>query len=109
MSQQNDRLKRERHTIKVMLGIYCRRHHRYRKTLCPECQTLLNYALQRMEKCPFQDAKPTCAKCSIHCYKARQREQVRQVMRYAGPRMTIHHPFLALRHYVDQCRWGRKV
>jgi hypothetical protein len=28
------------------------------------------------------------------------REQVKVVMRYAGPRMLLHHPLLALRHLI---------
>jgi len=28
-------------------------------------------------------------------------------MRYAGPRMTLHHPYLALRHLLDRRRSGR--
>ena len=102
MSTRSDRLERERHTIQVMIGIYCRGHHRPAAALCPACQALLDYAMQRIEKCPLQADKPTCAQCPIHCYKPKLREQVRQVMRYAGPRMMLYHPFLALRHFVDQ-------
>lgn len=102
VSALKDHLECERHTIRVMIGIYCRRRHRLRGTLCPECQALLNYALQRIEKCPFENDKPPCAQCPIHCYKPERREQVRQVMRYAGPRIMIFHPLLALRHYLDQ-------
>jgi hypothetical protein len=32
------------------------------------------------------------------------REKVKEVMRYSGPRMLLHHPILALRHVFD----GRK-
>ena len=109
MSEPHDRLAREGHTIQVMVGIYCRENHRPTQILCPKCQGLFNYAMQRMGKCPFLSAKPTCAKCPIHCYKPEMREQVRQVMRYAGPRMMIYHPFLALRHYADQIRWFGKA
>jgi hypothetical protein len=28
------------------------------------------------------------------------REQARVVMRYAGPRMMMHHPVLAIRHMI---------
>src|SRR3972149_6715143 len=102
MSDGEDPLKRERHTIQVMIGIYCRGHHRPKEALCADCRALLDYALQRIEKCPFQADKPTCAKCTIHCYKPAMREQVRRVMRYAGPRMIIRHPLLALRHGLDK-------
>jgi hypothetical protein len=29
------------------------------------------------------------------------REQIRQVMRYAGPRMLLHNPILTIRHLLD--------
>ncbi len=102
MSVREDPLKRERHTIQVMIGIYCRGQHRPKEALCADCRALLDYALQRIEKCPFQADKPTCANCTIHCYKPLMREQVRRVMRYAGPRMMVRHPILALRHGLDK-------
>ena len=54
----------------------------------------------RLEKCPFQEHKTTCAKCPVHCYKPARREQIRAVMRYAGPRMMFRHPRLAFYHLV---------
>ena len=108
MPSQQDRLQRERHTIQVMLEIYCCGHHSPAEGLCTECRDLHNYAMQRIDKCPFRADKPTCAKCPIHCYKATMREQVRRVMRYSGPRMMIYHPLLALRHYVDQITFRPK-
>ncbi len=104
-SAKAQRLSRERHTIKVMSEIYCQRVHRTPGGLCAECQELFAYAMQRIDKCPFQDDKPTCAKCPIHCYKPAMRERVRRMMRYSGPRMLIYHPMLALLHYRDE--WVR--
>ena len=98
----HSRLQRERHTISLMIEIYCRGNHRPAEALCGDCQALVAYAMQRVDKCPFQADKPTCAKCPIHCYKPDMRERVRQVMRYAGPRMLIYHPVLAVRHYIDE-------
>ena len=101
MTSNQRRLKRERHTIQLMIGIYCRGRHQRSGTLCVQCQQLSDYAMKRVDKCPFQEAKPTCAKCPIHCYNATMREQVREVMRYAGPRMMLHHPLLSLLHSLD--------
>ena len=58
----------------------------------------------RLAKCPYGQEKPTCAKCPIHCYKKEKREHVRQVMRYAGPRMPLRHPWRALTHVFDKLR-----
>jgi len=64
----------------------------------------MEYAETRLAKCPYGQDKPTCANCPIHCYKRAQREQVREVMRYAGPRMTFRHPVRALVHVFDKLR-----
>ena len=69
--------------------------------LCPQCQTLLDYALQRLERCRFGEDKPSCTRCPVHCYKPALREQIRQVMRYSGPRMLLHNPIMAIRHMWD--------
>lgn len=98
------RMARERRTVAAMIAIYCRDHHHGRDALCPDCQKLLEYARKRLALCPFQENKTTCGNCPIHCYQPKMRERIREVMRYAGPRMTWRHPILALGHLLD----GRK-
>ncbi|MBA4376152.1 MAG: nitrous oxide-stimulated promoter family protein [Anaerolinea sp.] len=95
------RLKRERRTITEMILMYCRTHHSCPTGLCAECDPLLAYALQRIDKCPYQVDKPTCAKCPIHCYQPEMRQSIRVVMRYSGPRMLFRHPLLAILHLLD--------
>lgn len=98
------RLEREKKTIAAMLAIYCRDHHGRQQGLCEECAALLDYAQRRLDRCPFQEAKPACNRCEVHCYSAIQRERVRAVMRYAGPRMILPHPILSLWHLIDTKR-----
>jgi predicted amidophosphoribosyltransferase len=98
------RLNREERTIAVMLSLYCRDHHGTGQDLCADCQHLREYAERRLEKCRFGEAKPTCARCPVHCYRSEMREQVRQVMRYSGPRMTLRHPVMAFMHLIDSRR-----
>ena len=86
------------------MEIYCRDHHKHDSALCEECQGLLDYAGLRLDRCRFGTEKPTCAKCPVHCYQKNRREQVRVVMRYAGPRMLWEHPLLSLRHWLDGLR-----
>ncbi len=95
------RMRRERRTIEAMIRLYCRDHHGRGRELCAGCAELLGYALERLDRCPFQEGKTTCAKCPVHCYKPSMREAVRAVMRYAGPRMVWRHPVLALFHLLD--------
>ncbi len=89
-----------------MIEIYCHGNHKTAKDLCAACAELSRYAMQRLDKCPFHDDKPTCAKCPVHYYKPDMRNQVRRVMRYAGPRMMLYHPILTVRHYADE--WTKK-
>ena len=73
-------------------------------SLCPQCQALLDYAHKRLERCKFGEDKPSCTRCPVHCYKPAMREQIRQVMRYSGPRMLLHDPIMAIRHLWDFLR-----
>ncbi len=98
---QSGRVKREKRTLQAMVQLYCRAHHELKGALCPECQLLRDYALARLDRCPYGEAKTTCVNCPTHCYKPAMREQVKVVMRYAGPRMLLHHPILALWHMMD--------
>ncbi len=101
MSAAPRRIEREKHTIGVMIGMYCADHHDRGGDVCARCDELRTYAFARIDKCPFHFAKPTCVNCPIHCYRTDMRERVRSVMRYAGPRMPLRHPWLALMHVLD--------
>lgn len=102
---ESPRLRREHLTMRRMVEIYCEGHHgASRGEPCGECRDFLEYAQRRLEKCPYGEAKPTCAKCPIHCYKRTQREQARVIMRYSGPRMMWRHPWLAFMHVADKLR-----
>jgi hypothetical protein len=98
------RMKREKKTIQCMVDIYCKGNHKTHGELCADCQQFKEYALMRLDKCPFQDKKTTCGKCLIHCYKPDMKLQVRKVMRYSGPRLLLYHPTLALHHAWDSRR-----
>ena len=98
------RLTREWRTMAAMVRRYCQDRHGPATGLCPECRGLLEYATLRLDRCRFGAEKPTCANCPVHCYQRDRREQMRAVMRYAGPRMLWQHPILSLRHWLDSFR-----
>ncbi len=98
------RLQREWKTVFAMVERYCQDHHRTSARLCPDCQSLMDYATLRLDRCRFGPAKPTCANCPVHCYQKDRREQVRVIMRYAGPKMLWRHPILAIGHLLDGYR-----
>ena len=101
---ERPRIAREKQTILAMSRIYCRDHHGMSAELCGECVALLDYARRRLDSCPFQEQKPACNHCQVHCYSTKTRERVKVVMRYAGPRMLLRHPVLSLYHLLDKRR-----
>jgi hypothetical protein len=101
---KHPRIKREDKTVGAMIRLYCKGLHQPQKGLCAECKELLVYARARLDKCPYQEGKTTCARCPVHCYKPVMREKVREIMRYAGPRMMYRHPVLAIYHLFDKLR-----
>lgn len=102
---------KEKKLIQCMIKIYCRgnKHSRNKNQLiCDSCQELLEYANMRIDKCPFTATKSFCSNCKVHCYQPQRREQIKSVMRYAGPRMLFVHPIMALKHMVVTIREKRK-
>ncbi|RRF74758.1 nitrous oxide-stimulated promoter family protein [Klebsiella pneumoniae] len=90
-------------TIQRMIALYQRR--------CPEAQAdnahyqaLNAYADMRLDKCVFGENKPACKQCPVHCYQPAKREEMKQIMRWAGPRMLWRHPILTVRHLLDDRR-----
>jgi len=61
----------------------------------------MEYAFARLDRCPFGENKTACKQCTVHCYKPQMREKMKQVMRYAGPRMLLYSPGAALRHMME--------
>ena len=91
----------EKLLVSEMIALYCRRQHKTPKgTLCPECRQLHDYALMRIDKCPFMETKTFCSAC---------REKIRTVMRWAGPRMLPVHPVLSIRHVAVTLRSKREA
>ena len=100
----SQRLVREWQTMAAMVRCYCSAHHEPTVGLGGECQEPLDYATLRLDRCRYGAEKPTCANCPVHCYQRDRRDQMKLVMRYAGPRMLWQHPVLSLRHWLDGFR-----
>lgn len=96
-----NRIAYEKQVIVKMIRLYCRCKEG-NKTLCPSCFALQEYALARLDRCPFGDNKGACRDCRIHCYKPEMQKRIRQVMRYAGPRMILRYPLDAIRHLIGK-------
>ena len=94
-----DRIAYEKSTVRLMVELYCRLKERNR-ALCADCQALIAYAHRRLDSCKFGNEKCRCKRCPVHCYKPQMRQKIREVMRFAGPRMLFYHPLAALRYLL---------
>ena len=107
----NKKRNKEKEVISLMISLYCKgnNHTRGKDKLCPECKELLDYAIKRTDLCPFMETKTFCSNCKVHCYKPQKREEVKKVMRYAGPRLLLHHPVLAILHLIESKKEKRRI
>ena len=105
------RREREKRTISNMVAIYCAGNHDAAtraetsfagEPLCPACKAVDDYCVLRTERCRSMAHKTSCEECGNHCYAPAEREQIRAIMRYAGPRMILHHPVAAIRHLLKK-------
>lgn len=86
-----------------MITIYCQRRLR-QKEMSEEYRELADYACFRLDHCRFGEEKPACKDCKIHCYRPEMRGKIREIMRWAGPRMLIYAPKAALRHIIQRIK-----
>lgn len=92
-----NRIDREKITVRVMVALYCRKHH-HAAELCDECLHLVAYAHDRLDRCRYGNQKLDCGGCKTHCYRKVEQAQIRAVMRFSGPRMLFYHPIESLKH-----------
>ena len=95
------RIEEEKNVVEQMIRLYCRKHEGHGE-LCTSCRELLDYAHRRLDRCRYGEDKPTCKKCSTHCYRPEMKERIRMVMRWVGPRMIIYHPLASIRHFLRE-------
>ena len=99
----------QRKVIPVMIEMYCHGNHKtHKKEICEECKALTDYAILRLDKCPFKKNKKFCGNCTIHCYQPPYREQIKAVMRYSGPRIFFRHPVFATSHMIQTIKFKRE-
>lgn len=93
---------RDQRVVEAMIRMYCKGVHHASSVPCPSCQALIDYCRVRVEHCPREAEKTFCSSCPHPCYAPRMRQQIKVVMRWAGPRMLFHHPILLIRHAFDR-------
>lgn len=107
---------KEKRLIPIMIKKYCQGNHKLpraeqgikRDGICCECHELTEYALMRLDKCPFKNNKQYCSFCKVHCYKPEMREEIKEVMKYSGKRMLLSHPIYAISHVSQMIKYRRK-
>ncbi len=98
-------IRKEKQTVEKLIRLHCeKKHSPLGGILCSECQNLLEYSHQRLDQCRYQEDKPTCRKCSTHCYKPLMREEIRRVMRFSGPRLAFRAPIDWIRHRIHDTK-----
>lgn len=98
------RISREKLTIRRMIALYQHRCPQAQDVVGTHFQALYEYASKRLDRCVFGEEKPACRQCPIHCYQPARREEMKKIMRWAGPRMLWIHPILTVRHLIDDRR-----
>lgn len=94
------RIEQEKRVVSRMVTLYCK-HKLHCATVPEEYLVLIEYAHQRLDRCKFGDKKSACNKCPVHCYKPEMRAKIREIMRWAGPRMIFYDPVAAIRHLLN--------
>jgi hypothetical protein len=101
----NEKFINEVETLKKFFTIHCKDKHidqnsfisnlRYKNEnydvdfhLCDECKQLINYSIERLQKCPHE-IKPRCRTCSSPCYEKKQWKKLAKLMRYSGIKLGI--------------------
>ncbi len=98
-----NRIDQEKDTLQKMVTLYCR--HRLKVKYIPESyEQLIAYAFRQLERCRWGAKKPNCHQCKVHCYAPDKRRQVREIMKWAGPRMIIYAPMKAMRYLINSMR-----
>lgn len=97
----NKKIEYEKQLIEKMIHIYCKGNHKCRNELCEDCKALLGYSKMRLDRCPFKEAKQSCGKCKIHCYKSEMQKKIKKVMKYSGMRIIFTNPKDVIVHIFD--------
>jgi len=103
------RQERESIIVQSMIKMNCTANHTSEGLLCENCKKLSVYAEKRLLSCMYGNLKPVCKHCPVHCYSPHMRLQMKQVMRWAGPRMIFKKPVFALIHFIDKLTTPKQI
>lgn len=87
---------KEMKMMEIIFDIYEKGHPEEKELL----SDLRAYARERITRCPKMATKTYCSNCEIHCYKPAFRQKIKEIMRYAGPRLLLRRPVGAIDHMI---------
>ena len=96
MRMGKSRADKDQRTLEAIGRIYCRAHHTGSKDaagLCAQCRETVDATLARTQACPFGH-EGNCQDCAVHCQRGEAQRRIREIMRYAAPRMALRHPLM---------------
>ena len=96
----DNRTARDRKVLEAMGRIFCKAHHSGEKdpcALCSLCHEIVEVTLVRTASCPYGH-EGNCQDCAIHCQRGEAQERIREIMRYAAPRMVLRHPLMTMEY-----------
>ena len=97
------KIEHDKYIVRRMIELYCRRHLKIKTEELPsEYQHLIDYTARRLDHCHFGEKKVACKNCPIHCYAPEEREEIRRIMRWSGPRMILYSPKDVLLHLLGK-------
>ena len=95
-NMDRSRTENDRRVLEAMGRKFCKAHHSGKKDpcgLCPSCRETVEATLARTAICPHGH-EGNCQDCTTHCQRGEARERIREIMRYAAPRMVRRHPLM---------------
>jgi len=97
-----NKIEYEKKIVKKMIEIYCKSKYARKDEICTIYSELNEYAIKKLENCPYGENKPFCRSCKTHCYSSSKQEQIKKVMRFSGPRMIFIAPILTIKHWFQK-------
>ncbi|MDO5028056.1 MAG: nitrous oxide-stimulated promoter family protein [Bacillota bacterium] len=92
------KIEKKKEILRLMVEIYKKAHPDQAEDLL----ALETYAIDKMTNCPNKNKNIVCKSCTIHCYQKEQRQQIKKIMRFSGPRMLVLHPILTIEYFFGQ-------
>lgn len=97
---KKDKIEYEIEVINKMIDIFYKNKNHKEEYTNTEIDQLKDYCSSKIYNCPVILEKTFCSSCKIHCYDKDQRDLIKKVMKYSGPRMLFYHPVLLIKHLL---------